>query len=185
MSDKVRKRIPYIKPTGELPIFDEMEYKENKCSSKARQIRTTKEGLNINIWFDKHYLDRYQHGDNNGKRDGIDQDIVLSLVIQVIKHLLFYSAVVKNFTFLNHNYQYSTGRAIRIVCQKIANGSLLNVPIEVHFISIDEYEITVITAMSKDDFTLSDGQYAIEILGKNNSILKKSDRGKIMDVYEI
>ena len=107
------------------------------------------------------------------------------MVLEAVKHLLFYSSYVSGFTFLNHNYQSLSGRAVRVICQKEVDGNTLNVVIEVHYISIKEYEITVKTAMSKEDFKLSDGQYAVEILNEDSSVLRKLQRGKIVEIYSI
>ena len=88
------------------PIADPMEFKKNKSSDKARSVTSINERITIDLWFDKHYIDRHQHGDDNGKRDGIDSESVKEIVLRSVKHLLVYSACLPNFTFLNHeNYR--------------------------------------------------------------------------------
>lgn len=178
-----RKRIPIAK-RGIPVIEDEMAFVANKSSSNARIITTIDERIGVKIWFDKHYLDRHQHGDERGKRIGIDTSTVESLVINCIKHLLLYGSYVKNFTFLNNGKPIS-GRSLRVVCQQETKDGKLNVIIEAHFISLYEYEITVITAICKEDFEISDGQYAIELTGKDNSTLRFNSRGRINEVFSI
>ncbi len=100
--------------------------------------------------------------------------------------MLFYSSYLKNFTFLNYNgIGADSDRAIRIVCQKEFDDELLNVVIECHYSSLNSYEITVKTAMRTNDFKLSDGQYAIEVLNEDNSYLKKMTKGRLSDICAI
>ena len=167
-------------------IPDPMEFTKNKSSDHARSVTTINERITIDLWFDKHYVDRHQHGDINGKREGIDIEIVKNLVLNSVKHLLFYSSCIKNFTFLNHNGNLVVGgRAIRIICQQDSGGDMLNAVIEVHYKSLSEYEITVITAMSNNNFKLSDGQYAIEIIDLDSSVLKLMIKGRVTEVCSI
>jgi len=85
--------------------------------------------------------------------------------------MILYSNLVKGFSFLNRNLQHHE-RPLRIVLQEQTGPGLLNVVIEAHYLDIGKYEITVKTAMCKDDYYLSDNQYAIELDG-DGSILKK------------
>ncbi len=185
MSDErpKRKRIPVRKP--EPVIEDELAFVKNKCSPNARKIGYTVESTNIDFWIDKHYHIRNQHGDNNGIRSGIEQEKVHTLVKESIRHLMFYSASVKSFTFLNHNYNPSSGRAIRVVCQKEIGEEKLNVVVEAHADEVNLFEITIITAMQNDEFRLSDGQYMIELLGQGNSVLFQSFRGRVTEIASI
>lgn len=93
-----RKRIAIVsKP---MPaIVDPLEFKKNKSSDNAREVTNINERITINLWFDKHYGDRHQHDDDNGKRDGIDHESVKTLVLQSVKHLLVYGACLPNFIF--------------------------------------------------------------------------------------
>lgn len=177
-----RKRIPVRKPMAPIEE-DPLEFKQNKSSPKAKRIYTEDENVTIELWFDKHYHDRDQHGDDFGKRDGIDNDVVESLVKRSIKHMILYSTLVKGFTFLNKDYQPHE-RPLRIVLQEQTEFGLLNVVIEAHFIEIDYYEITVKTAMCKDDYKPFDNQYTIELDG-DGSILSKCDMKKVNEVYRI
>jgi hypothetical protein len=162
---------------------DPLEYVANKSTNRARKIISISEKLDIDIWFDKHYVDRSQHGDENGLRDGIDQTIVRRLVAKSMPHLLFYGATVQLFTFLNIAHD-KTKRALRVVVQEQSDNSILSVVIEVHFVKMNYFEITVKTAICKQDFELSDGQYAVHIDGKT-SVLRKREKGKDLDIYSI
>jgi len=175
-----RKRIPYRK-SGPL-IEDELAYIPNKCSERARKINSVSTKLIFDVWFDQYYQIRQQFGDDNGIREGIDHKTVESLVLKSMKHLLAYSSILKSFTFINH--ELNSDRATGIVLQEPTNEQRLNVVIEAHSISVDQYEITVKTAMRSDAFKLSDGQFAIEIFD-NESVLKKMENGKIKELYNL
>ena len=175
-----RKRIKY-EPKGVPVIHDEMEFIKNKCSDHARKIFVQIENIHIELWFDKHYHDRHQHGDNEGKRVGIDPKTVETLVRKSLKHLLFYSATVAGFKFVN----FATPQLpARIVLQEELESSQLNVVIEAHFLDIKSCELTVKTAMCTDGFRVSAGQYCIEIQG-DNSILKRKDNNKLVEISSI
>ena len=178
---KQRRRIAYVRK-GVPAIEDELAFIENKCSKRARKIFTESEEIQIELWFDKHYHDRAQHGDESGKRTGIDTHLVEDLVLRSFKHLLFYGSVMKGFTFLNHP-GISIG-SVRIVLQEYREGTMLNVVIEAHFLDIRAYEITVKTAMATDEFRVADGQYVLE-LQEDRSVLKKNENGKIKEIFAI
>jgi hypothetical protein len=176
MSPAKRKRIS-VTPSMALPaVEDPLEYKKNKCTERGRKILTTTENINIDLWYDKHYVDREQFGDENGKREGIDNHLVEALVRKALKHLVFYSCFVKNFIFINREPKT---RALRITLSEVLDEYILNVVIETHFISIISYEITVITAMSEEEFNLSDGQYFVEINGDNSTLFKMDNKKRI------
>lgn len=172
----MRKTLPPIEE-------DPLEFRQNKCSPKAKRIFTEDETVTIDLWFDKHYHDRDQHGDDLGKRDGIDNEVVEGLVRRSVKHMLVYSTLVSGFAFLNRDLK-PYERPLRIVLQEQTKHGLLNVVIEAHFIEVDYYEITVKTAMCKDDYKLFDNQYSIELDG-DGSILKKSDKRGVNEVQAI
>lgn len=176
-----RKRITYEKK-GVPAIEDELAFVENKCSKNARKIFAESQEIELELWFDKHYHDREQHGDNSGKRKGIDNDLVEDLVLRSFNHLLFYGAVIKGFTFLNHP-GIATG-SVRVVLQEFINDTTLNVVIEVHYVNIYKYEVTVKTAMAIDDFRITDGQYVVE-LQEDSSFLKKNEKGQIKEIMSI
>jgi hypothetical protein len=177
-----RKRIKYRQKIENI-IEDPLELKANKSSAKAKRIFSETENLIIELWFDKHYLDRDQHGDELGKRDGIDNNTVENLVRRCLKHMITYSTLIKGFNFLNQNLQRHE-RPIRIVLQDQTDHGLLSVVIEAHYVELAKYEITVKTAMCKDDYYLSDNQYAIELIG-DGSVLKKCDVKIVREVCAI
>lgn len=183
MGYEKRERIPY-KPLERLkPIVDELEFTKNKCSSLAKKINTQIEQTTIHVWFDKHYHDRSQHGDDNGKREGIDYSIVEELVLKAVPSLILFSSIIEGFTFLNHPDNFS-GKINKVVIIDSNNDIPLNIVIEVHFIDIREYEITVKTAMQVDSFRIFDGQYCIDI-DVDTISLKKNQRGGIKTILTI
>lgn len=73
-------------------------------------------------------------------------------------------------------------RPIRVVLTQVFEKEKnLNVIAEYHYLSFSKYEVTITTAMRKDEFTFSDGQFKLEIDGKN-SILLKNERGQIKTI---
>ena len=165
-------------------ILDELEFTTNKSSVNARKIGNKIEQTSIDFWIDKHYHIRSQHGDQYGKREGIEPERVKEIIEESLKHLIFYSAVVKNFSFLNYNANPSE-RSLRVVCQKTYNNNKTNVIIEAHVLTLSVFEITIFTAMQADEFKLSDGQYSIELLGGGNSILYHFSRGVTSEIASI
>lgn len=123
---------------------------------------------------------RVQHGDNNGiKRHGINEEIIKELVCKSLKHLIYYSFKVKNFSFIN--FIKVDNRSVRVVIRKETTGEILNVVLEFHHVLDHKYEVTVFTAMVSDDFRLSDGQFAV-LLDGNNSTLFKYDNKKLIEI---
>jgi hypothetical protein len=189
MSDErpKRPRIPFKAAMMAKPIIaDELEFTKNMCSPNARKIKTQVQETIAAIWFDKHYHDRSQHGDENGKRDGIDPVIVEKLVIKAIPHLLLFSSIVPGFVFLNHSSGIGTPSTtpVRIVLKERTSSDVLNVVIEAHYIDITEFEITVKTAMCVADFRLSDGQYLIDFEGDTVAVSKRQ-RGIVMEILAL
>ena len=156
-----------------------MEFVKNKSSNRVRKVLEFSENIEIVLCFDQHYYQRLQHGDDKGLRDGIDKESVENLVLKSMKFLFLYSANVNGFSFLNH--EPLNFRAIRVILKAPKNGTMLNVAIETHHLTINKYEITVKTAMCVDDFIMSDGQYSIEI-NEGNSILYKFVRKVNMEI---
>jgi hypothetical protein len=173
-----RKRIPPATP-GVPAVEDPCAYVSNKCSLRAKKIGTIKPNFDINIWFDQHYQNRTQFGDEQGARIGIESEKVESLVRRSMNHLITYSSMLKTFAFVNSGN--SRGRNERIVLQEETPDGLLHVVIEVHLIEIGTYEVTVKTAMCSPDFSLSDGQYLIQIID-NQSSIKKMERRRLIEV---
>jgi hypothetical protein len=178
-----RPRIERAASVGEAAVEDPLKFSANKGSVNARQVGSSNTSISIELWLDKHVTIRQQHGDDNGKREGINQDVVNSLVANAMKHLLFYGSKVAGFSFLNRKESVED-RAIRVVLQDSINDAeeKLNVVIEAHFVNFDKYEITVITAMRKNEFRISNGQFMVEFVGENSSVLKKNTNMGIQDI---
>lgn len=160
---------------GEV-IVDEIAYLQNKSSKSAKKILEKSEHIEIEIWCDKHYYRRVQLGDENGKREGIEEHSIKDLVVKSIQHLFYYSFKVKNFAFINFG---ETSRNVRIVLQELKEKSILNVVAEFHHLKKNKYQVTVITAMQKDDFAIGLGQYALEIDGDSSFLRKFDGRGLV------
>ena len=155
-------------------MFDGVAFMQNKSSQNARKSHTIENKLHFDMWMDKHYQIRYQHGDEFGKREGIDPDRVLALVEKSLKHLIIYSTHVRGFSFTKID-----GSAIdpqKTVLQEEIDGMVLNVVIKAHLIDIHTFEITIITAMCVDDFRIFDGQYVIDIHGNTSTLLRKESK---------
>lgn len=162
-------------------IDDKLEYKQNLCTEKARHIENIDNCIELSIWYDKHYVDRNQFGDESGLRDGIDGDIVKNFVIECFKHLLYYSSVLGTFKFLSHSEMDT--KTTRIILQKSHETTPpLNVAVEIHFIDFHKYEMTVKTAMCTESFKYFDGQYILEYIEPDNSVLKRLVKGSINEI---
>lgn len=181
MDREPRKRIEPA-PVRLLPIEDDQSFTPNKCSNKARKVLSDTENIEIELWFDQHYFNRLQHGDENGKRKGIDKPVVEKLVLKSMKYLIFFSGCINKFTFVNHNK--GDARAIRVVLKTVSKEGILNVAIECHLLELNKYEITVKTAMCEENFTISDGQYYVEI-DVVSATLYQWVKGKEVEIYSI
>ncbi len=175
-----RKRIKY-EPKGAPAIHDDLEFSKNKCSDHARKVFAEIEKIHVELWFDKHYHDRQQHGDADGKREGISPNLVEQLVKKSLRYLLFYSSAVLGFKFINFDTSQSP---VRVVLQEESEGPKLNVVIEAHFLEINRYEITVKTAMCSDDFKMPMGQYCLEIQG-DSSTLRRKDNKRMVEICSV
>lgn len=176
------------KIAGASKIEDEfeLEYKPNKCTQRGRHIEDIRQSLIINFWHHEHYIDRYSKGENDGTpRRGIEPDKIRDLVILSMRHLLYYSAVVPDFAFVNEggNKYVSDDNRYRVIIQRDDDGVMLNVPIEVHFDDFFKYEVTVTTAMKENGFRIKDGQYILELLGEYDSILKKLVKNRVIELH--
>jgi hypothetical protein len=160
-------------PTAGLPVLaDALQYDCNHATSLARKVSNHWEHFEIEIWFDKHYYIRMQHGDENGKREGIEQERVKRLVITAVKHLCYYAHILESFTFLNLPGQAK--RLFRILLKDHYSGATpLNVIVEFHFLDILKYEATIKTAMQSEDFRPNEGQYIVDLYDTDTSVLSK------------
>lgn len=153
-----RKRIS--KDNSEV-IIDVDAWLENCASKKVRHHTTFAENFQIEFWYDKHYWDRLHQGDDDGDRVGIEFKNVEPLVVKSFKHLMYYSLKHKELLFVNHPPPRT--RNIRVVLrQTFTDKTILNIAVEYHFVSLNKFEVTIVTAMSIEGFQLGDNQYAIE-----------------------
>jgi len=184
MSEEQKPQRPRTIPkTGSLlPIEDELAFTSNKCSKNARKIKSLKSGFGFEMWHEKHYAIRMQFGDNDGIRKGIDAHNIESLIIRSLRHIMAYSAILK--TFAPINCESKMDRAERIVLQEESDDGMLNVVVEIHLISPEMFEITVITAICKEDYVLSDGQFGIEMID-NESVIRQMVRGAVKEIHNL
>ena len=164
-------------------VHDPLEFTTNCSSQNVRLHSKQKHYKELELWFDKHYYIRLQHGDENGKRDGIDIDIIERLIEKSLNHLISHSLRIERYNFLNFVEHNSS--PFKTVIQEVSkNGVLLNVATECHFINISTFEITVKTAMVEDNFRIRDGQYILELI-EDTSILKRKVNNKIINISEL
>jgi len=168
--------------TGELIEAHSLIFTKNKCSPNARMVFTNAESLVFDIWFDKHYYIRERHGDENGKRDGIDPDAVKNCVLKAAKHLIFYAIKLRNFSFVNFGVVNRPERVILTLEKE--NEINLNIVTEYHHLSLNRYEVTVKTALRKNDFYFGDGDYQVTIHEDGSSTLFRKERGKVNSISE-
>lgn len=173
-----RPRISKVDLNKVIP--EEEGYTENCASKNAKLIKLFPEDIATEFWIDKHYSNREQFGDDDGARDGIDIQSVEDLVSKSFKHLKYYSLKHKKFTFVS--FPPPKFHKLRIVLKQVFNVEMtLNIIVEYHFISLNKYEVTVVTAMRKEDFHFSEGQYCIEFI-ENESTLYFKQEGRIIRV---
>lgn len=180
MSEKpLRKRKYPSFDSDRSEIIDPQEYKKNCVSKNAKRIKTESEKILYEIWHDKHYYDRHQFGDENGKREGIDPDAVHNLLKKAMPYLILCGVSHLGFRFINHSGNSDT---VKVVLQTQTPNGMLNVVIWSHMIDPTFYEITVKTALVVDDFRMDFGQCALEV-SENEVILKKmADRRVLQEI---
>lgn len=166
------------------PITDVEAWLENCSSKKVRHHTTFVENLQIEFWYDKHYWDRLHLGDANGDRVGIEFKYVEPLVVKSFKHLIYYSLKHRDLLFVNHPPPRT--RNIRVVLrEKFSDKTTLNIVVEYHFISLNKFEVTIVTAMSIEEFQLGDNQYAIEFDNKESILYRLINRQVVrVDDYD-
>lgn len=158
---------PRIKKKA-LPI--EGVYEKNCATDNAKYITTYKD-FEIELWLDKHYQNRIDYGDNEGKREGIEFDIVKDLIVDSFKYIFHFYIKHRGLQFINF-FNKAKPTNYRVVLKKYVDENPLNVVIEIHFLDYSKYEITIKTAMVIEDFKLSDGQYSISV-DENNVRLNR------------
>lgn len=179
---RIRKRISITKrPAGAL-LVDPLEYVANRSSKNARKIDIQEEKVFVHLWYDKHYCNRFQHGDESGKREGIEPLLIRDTIAASIAWLITCSGLYKFFRFLNHKKEGDYFH--RIVLQKQTNEGLLNIVTEFHWMELLHYEVTVKTAMVTDTFRLSDGQFAF-CLNDSGCVIMKMENNKPREVVQV
>ncbi len=163
-----------------------MAYVANKASTNVRPVTTITQDISISLCFDKHYILRHDIGDKLGKRDGIGNADVEALVLRSFRHLMLYCSCVPTLSFVNYNEgAHSKPRQpYRVVCREETACGMLNIAIQVHVKAFNHYEITVITAMCKDEYRFFDGQYGVLMVG-NNSILERFVDNSLTEISSI
>jgi len=80
------------------------------------------------------------------------------------------------FSFVNFHVKQ---RPERIVVTKETDGQTsLNIVLEYHYLILNKYEVTLITALPSDDFLLSDGQYQLILHSNETSVLYRKQLTK-------
>lgn len=179
---RIRKRIPITKRPAGAFMVDPLAYVPNRSSEQAKKIQLHEEKIFVQLWYDKHYCTRFQHGDESGKRVGIDPVMIKETVIQSISWLITCSGMYKFFRFLNHVKEGDHFH--RIVLQKETNDGLLNIVTEFHWIPALHYEVTVKTAMVTETFRLSDGRFALRV-NDSGCVILKMENNKPREVVQI
>lgn len=168
---------------GVPALEDPKEFKKNKCTEYAKFICNTSDNIETEIHIDKHYQTRHLIGSDNGdKRLGIEPEIVEALVKRAMKYLLAFGSMVKIFKFIN--YEGQSENPISVILQEGVDENTLNVAIQVHFIEINRYEITIKTAMCIEKFKVDYGQFAV-IIEDGGATLNRCNNGKLDFVCEI
>jgi hypothetical protein len=172
---------PRIKPILNDIIVDHEAYSENCCSKNARQIILSPHKFNSDIWADKHYNIRVQQGDDNGIREGIEIEVVLELIKNTFNHVINYA--LKYGKIVNFP-PFAPPQSTRIVLQNFVDNEedFLNVALEYHFLDVDTYEITVLTAMKHKGFHIRQGQYVIQLY-HDKTILMQFVKGTFNNLH--
>lgn len=164
--------------------FDVAAWIENCASKKVRHHTTFAENFKIEFWYDKHYWDRLHLGDDDGDRVGIEFEYVEPLVVKSFKHLMYYALKNRDLSFVNHPPPRT--RNIRVVLRQTYGAkTTLNIVVEYHFLSLNKFEVTIVTAMSNEHFQLGDNQYAIEFSEEQSTLFRLLNKKVVeIDAYE-
>lgn len=157
---------------------------EPNCASKNAKLLYKYTEFEVELWIDKHYQKRLIHGDENGKREGIEEKDVQNLIIKSFKYLLDIYLRFPKFKFINFFEQGKPSAKERIVLKDIHENGTLNVVIEIHFLDTSKYEVTVITAMEINDFKIADGQYVLSLV-ENRVLLKRNVNKNLQEIYKL
>lgn len=174
---KKRKRITKTNKTESNEKLEGIKVFEENCASPNAKFIYKYKDFEIEIWIDKHYEKRLLHGDENGVRLGIEEDIIKNLIIESVKYI-FHFYIRHRISYINF-FNRDKPTKNRIVLKDYRNEEEpLNVVVEIHFLDYSKYEITTITAMKCTDFHISDGQYNITI--SNDSVKLNRLQNKVL-----
>jgi len=182
MNEKpLRKRI--YKTDKIVPVEqDDLAYIPNKATSYGRKITQINKSIAFELWHDQHYVTRYTVGDEYGKRDGIEPKIVLDLINRAFPYFIACSFVVKGFRFVNFKDNHES--LVRTIIHEQTKDGQLNVIIEVHYVDVFTYEVTVKTGMVKDGFTIKEGEFSLELV-EGGVIVRKLDNKVLRQILEL
>lgn len=169
MRDDSGKR-PRINSTIAVKIIDPEEYIINCSSQKAKKICEISENLTIHFFIGEHYRNRKQHGEDDGReRPNIEIEVIENLLRKALSHLIFYSLKHKTFKFIS--YPPPKQKPMSVVLKEIFKDNMtLNVIAEFHGLDISQYEVTVRTAMRKDNYEIFDGDHEIVFYGESSEL---------------
>ncbi|QSB27603.1 hypothetical protein [Flavobacterium sp. CLA17] len=175
---------PRINSRTAIMVVDPEEYIINCSSQKARKIGEIKENLIIHFYIGEHYRNRKQHGEDDGRaREDIEIDVVENLLRKALSHLIFYSLKHKTFKFIS--YPPPKQKPMSVVLKEIFSDNItLNVVAEFHGLEIGQYEITIRTAMRKDNYEIFDGDHEILFDGES-SMLNFKVENKLTNIDKI
>lgn len=174
---------PRIKKT-EKPASDANRGFEPNCASDNAKFLHKYTEFEVELWIDKHYEKRLLQGDDNGKREGINEKDVQELIIKAFKYLLDIYLRFPRFKFINFFEPGKTPTKERLVLKNVHDNGTLNVVVEIHFLNTSKYEVTVITAMEVDNFKIADSQYVISLV-QNRVSLKRSVNKNLQEIYKL
>ena len=162
------------------------DFIQNFASKNAKLIHTYKD-VEIEIWIDKHYENRVEFGDDNGKREGIEQSLVQSLIIDSVKYIFHFYLNIRISNFINFPDKKNPIRNNRIIIKDFRDVEVpLNIAIEIHFITYGKYEVTVITAMKTVDMKIHDSQYCISFTNSRVNLNRMENKNlRTMDTITI
>lgn len=181
-----RAKRPRITPVsqGVGIVEDPLRYVKNKTNDFTRKLKGVPLKVVFEIHYELHYRNRDQFGeDDGGVREGINIEVVSGLVEAALQHIIYYCSR-QNFAFINI-VDPRDGPPKRFGLQtECADGIMLNIIIETHHLDISTFELTIVTAKKKNGFFGRSGEYVIEMLPNDHSVLKMVGRNKVLQEIE-
>lgn len=183
----MKSKRPRIKTYIDTNLTIQSNYGEyfqtNAASKNAKFLKNLDERLTIELWIDKHYLNRINFGDEFGERKDIEIIYIEELIQKSIKHLIYYTLKHSRFIFIN--FPPPKARNIRIVLKEQSiDTETLNVVVEYHFLDFNNFEVTVITAMRNENFVVSDGQCIITFENDISTLyIFKNKKEEMIDTF--